>query len=189
MRVVSCWTNIHSRALESSIHGYVSGALLGRACNVDILLLLLCLRICDDIMFANYNSVYWKNKHTNDRVLVTALTDTVAQNTFTSDRLLIIRSTARPYTHTHTRLTALCPGLPGWAGTREVKPIWILVKHETVSGSGISWAICISAPRSRQIIMPALHHLVFLQHISNKIEIVETQLITAYFKPTRISWL
>jgi len=28
------------------------------------------------------------------------------------------------HTHTHTRLTALCPGLPGWAGTRKVKPIW-----------------------------------------------------------------
>jgi len=27
---------------------------------------------------------------------------------------------------THTRLTALCPGLPGWAGTRKAKPIWIL---------------------------------------------------------------
>ena len=26
--------------------------------------------------------------------------------------------------HSHTRLTALCPGLPGWAGTRKVKPIW-----------------------------------------------------------------
>jgi len=29
------------------------------------------------------------------------------------------------HTHTHTRLTALCPGLPRWAGTRKVKPIWI----------------------------------------------------------------
>ena len=28
--------------------------------------------------------------------------------------------------HTHTRLTALFPGLPGWAGTRKVKPNWIL---------------------------------------------------------------
>ena len=56
---------------------------------------------------------------------------------------------------THTRLTALCPGLPGSAGTRKVKPIWILLKQETVSGSGISWAICKSAPRSRQITMPA----------------------------------
>ena len=53
-------------------------------------------------------------------------------------------------THTHTRLTALCLGLPGWAGTRKVKPIWILLKQETVSGSGISWTICKSAPRSRQ---------------------------------------
>jgi len=57
--------------------------------------------------------------------------------------------------HTHTRLTALCPGLPGWAGTRKVKPIWILLEQETVSGSGISWAICKSAPRSRQITTPA----------------------------------
>ena len=62
------------------------------------------------------------------------------------------------HTHTHTRLTALFPGLPGWAGTRKVKPIWILLKQETVSGSGISWAICKSAPRSRQITMPAPHH-------------------------------
>ena len=53
--------------------------------------------------------------------------------------------------HTHT----------GYAGTRKVKPIWILLKQETVSGSGISWAICKSAPRSRQITMPAPRHSVF----------------------------
>ena len=64
-------------------------------------------------------------------------------------------------TRTHIRLTAICPGLPGWAGTRKVKPIWILLKQETVSGSGISWAICKSAPRSRQITTPAPHHSVF----------------------------
>ena len=34
------------------------------------------------------------------------------------------------------------PGLPGWAG-------------------GISWTICKSAPRSRQITMPVPHHSVF----------------------------
>ena len=61
------------------------------------------------------------------------------------------------HTHTHTHLTALCPGLPEWAGTRKVKPIWILLKQETVSGSGISWAVCKSAPCS----MPAPHHSVF----------------------------
>ena len=51
--------------------------------------------------------------------------------------------------------------LPGWAGTRKVKLIWILLKQETVSGSGISWAVCKSAPRSRQITTPAPHHSVF----------------------------
>ena len=66
-------------------------------------------------------------------------------------------------THTHSRLTALCPGLPGWASTRKVKPIWILLKQEIVSGSGISWAVCKSALCSRQITMPAPHHSSFLQ--------------------------
>ena len=36
---------------------------------------------------------------------------------------------------------ALCLELPRWARTRKVKPIWILLKQETVSGSGISWAL------------------------------------------------
>ena len=63
--------------------------------------------------------------------------------------------------HTHILLMALFPGLPRWAGTRKVKPIWILRKQETVSGSGISWAICKSAPCSRQTTMPAPHHSVF----------------------------
>ena len=76
----------------------------------------------------------------------------------------------RPYghykhtqTHTHTRLTSLCLGLPGWAGTRKEKPIWILLKQETVSGSSINWVVCKSAPRSRQITIttPASHHSVF----------------------------
>ena len=65
------------------------------------------------------------------------------------------------HTHTHTRLTALCLGLPGWADTRKVKPIWILLKQQTVSGSRIRWAICKSAPRSRQITMPVPHRSVF----------------------------
>ena len=62
---------------------------------------------------------------------------------------------------THTCLTAICPGLPGWAGTRKVKPAWILLNQERVTGSGISWDICKSAPRSRQITTPAPHHSVF----------------------------
>ena len=51
----------------------------------------------------------------------------------------------RVFRHADTRLTALYPGLPGWAGTRKVKPVRILLKQETVSGSGIGWAICKSA--------------------------------------------
>ena len=68
------------------------------------------------------------------------------------------------YTHTHTHthpFNGPFPGLPGWAGTRKVKPIWILLKQETVSCSGISWAICKSARRSRQITIPAPHHSSF----------------------------
>jgi len=65
------------------------------------------------------------------------------------------------HTHIHTHSTALFLGLPGWAGTRKVKPIWIVLKQETVSGSGISWAICKPAPRTRPITKPAPHHSVF----------------------------
>ena len=70
------------------------------------------------------------------------------------------------HTHTHTRLTALFLGLPRWAGTRKVKPIWILLKQETVSGSGISWAICKSAPRFRQITTQAPHRSVFYRLVT-----------------------
>ena len=57
--------------------------------------------------------------------------------------------------------TSSLSGLNGWVGTRKVKPIWILMKQEIVSGSGISWAICKSASHSRQITMPAPTTLVF----------------------------
>ena len=49
-----------------------------------------------------------------------------------------------PHTHTHMHPFNV-----------KVKPIWILLKQETVSSSGISWAICKSATRSRQITTPA----------------------------------
>ena len=39
--------------------------------------------------------------------------------------------------------------------------MWILLKQETVSGSGISWAVCKSTSHSRQITTPAPHHSVF----------------------------
>ena len=65
-------------------------------------------------------------------------------------------------THTHTR-----PFNGPFSGTIRVsryqkgKTIWILLKQETVSGSGISRATCKSAPRSRHITTPAPHHSVF----------------------------
>jgi len=52
-----------------------------------------------------------------------------------------------------TRLTALGLGLPGWAGTRTNVD---LLEQEIVSGSGISWAICKSAPSPREITTPLL---------------------------------
>ena len=82
--------------------------------------------------------------------------------------LQAVQRSCRPHTHyrhlllLHTHpFNGPFPGLPRSAGTRKVKPIWILLKQETVSGSGISWAICKSAPRSRQITTPAPHHSVF----------------------------
>ena len=65
---------------------------------------------------------------------------------------------ARTHTHTH-------PFNGPLSGTTRVsqyqKGKTILLEQETVSGSGISWAIGKSAPRSRQITTPAPHHSVF----------------------------
>jgi len=62
----------------------------------------------------------------------------------------------QPALHTHTR------AFKGpFSGTTRVSRI--LLKQETVSGSGIHWDICKSAPNSRQITMPVPHHSCFLQ--------------------------
>jgi len=42
------------------------------------------------------------------------------------------------HTHTHTRLTALCPGVPEWAGTKKVKPIWVLLEQDSEWLSSLS---------------------------------------------------
>jgi len=94
------------------------------------------------------------------RLATWILSETV-NNFFDFELPSVAVANTHTHTHTHTRLTALCPGLPGWVGTRKVKPIWILLKQETVSGSGIHWAVCKSAPRSSQITMPSPHRSVF----------------------------
>jgi len=55
--------------------------------------------------------------------------------------IMTILQQENTHTHTHTQFIGPFPELPRWAGTRKVKPIWILLKEETVSGNGISWAI------------------------------------------------
>jgi len=81
------------------------------------------------------------------------------------------------YNHTHTRARAHththihpCYGplhfVRDYPGEPVPEPIWILLKQETVSSNGISWAICKSAPcpreaRCRFASMPAPHHSVF----------------------------
>ena len=47
----------------------------------------------------------------------------------TSQKLLTIFGPHLWVLHTHTCFMALCPGLPGKAGTRKVKPVWILLKQ------------------------------------------------------------
>jgi len=105
----------------------------------------------------HYNAVYYTTITQTMTVwltewlkIISSLPRSVHERCVTKSRFFSIRGvfTAR----THTCLTAVCLGLPGWAGTRkEKKPVWILLKQETVCGSDISWAVCKSVPRSRQI--------------------------------------
>ena len=70
------------------------------------------------------------------------------------------------HTHTHTHTHTLNGPFSGttWVSHyQKDKPIWILLKQETVSGRTISWDICKSATHSRQITTPAPHHSDFLQ--------------------------
>jgi len=65
---------------------------------------------------------------------------------------------------TDTHLMASFPAQPGQAGTRKIKPVWVLKKQEMMAGSGISWTMCKSfAPSSIQITLPAPHHSIFVQ--------------------------
>ena len=72
------------------------------------------------------------------------------------------------HAHTHTHPFNGPLSRTTWVSRyQKVKPIWILLKQETVSGSGISWAICKSAPRSRQTTTPAPHLPSFFNKVIN----------------------
>jgi len=83
----------------------------------------------------------------------------------------VVRNTDKKYrnsnTNTFSNATHTHPFNGPFSGTTRVcwyqkgKTNLDLLKQETVSGSGISWAICKSAPRSRQITTPTPHHSVF----------------------------
>jgi len=68
--------------------------------------------------------------------------------------------TGTKHTYMHDTFYGLLDFVRDYPGEPAPEPIWILLKQETLSGSGISWDICKSAPRSRQITMPASHHSV-----------------------------
>jgi len=69
-------------------------------------------------------------------------------------------STEGQRTHTHQFNDPLS-GTTRVSQYQQGKTNLILLKQDTVSGSGISWAVCKSAPRSRQITTPAPHQSVY----------------------------
>jgi len=77
-------------------------------------------------------------QHSDTLSILFRLTD---KTRTTRTHLSHARTHARTHAHTHTHT----------------------LTHETVSGSDISWAVCKSAPRSRQTTTPAPQHSVFLQ--------------------------
>jgi len=81
-----------------------------------------------------------------------------------NEKVQKFRTSQHTCIYTYTHLTAVCPGLPGWAGTRKVKPSGFYWKQEAMSGSGISWVVCKSAPRSWQIISAPLVAAVCLSY-------------------------
>ena len=109
-------------------------------------------------------TVSQKNKTPNSCQYVTTLPCEIWMSKNGDNLKYVLYTHTRTHTHTHTHthpFNGFFPGLPRWAGTRKEKPVWNLLKQETVSGSGISWAVCKSAPRSRQITTPAPHPSVF----------------------------
>ena len=91
---------------------------------------------------------------------------TVQLHLFWTRSMKIKRQLDNPIVHITVRYTHAHPFSGPFSGTTRVSQyqkgtIWISLKQEKVSGSGMSWAICKSAPCSRLITMPVPHHSVF----------------------------
>ena len=69
------------------------------------------------------------------------------------------------HTHTHP-LNGPLSGTTQVSLYQKGKTNLHLLKQETVSGSGVSWAIRKSAPHRRQITMPAPHQSVFFYRLN-----------------------
>ena len=93
------------------------------------------------------NVLEFSNGHCSQQVTVNCLKHALVHNT---------------HTHTHP-FNGPLSGTTRVSQYQKGQPIWILLKQETVKGSGITWAVCKSAPCSRQITTPAPHNSVFLQ--------------------------
>jgi len=151
----SCDNNSRSRGGGGWSMGIMNGRMAGlryrsSSCAVSIDT---ANRNCRSLIVLTTNEQHAPKKSKNYRML--ALNVTICYLTVV--RLCTVSITAT-HTHTHTRLMAL--SRTTWVSQyRKVKPMSILLKQQTMSGSGISWAM--SALRSRQITMPAPHHSVF----------------------------
>ena len=102
--------------------------------------------------------------HSRDIVTdIISISDSADSQTLYSLQLSISRTKQTAQEHQHT-LTHTHPFNAALSGTTQVSQYQkgkTNLKQETVSGSGISWAMCKSAPHSRQITMPASHQSVF----------------------------
>jgi len=117
------------------------------------------------LLYSSACGFLWRGISPPSNVILPPSPPTVVGNTVRScpncDMHRFWRTSKYFVKHARARVYSPFSGITRVAGTRKVKAIWISLKQETVSGSGISWATCKSATRSRQITTPAPHHSVF----------------------------
>ena len=104
---------------------------------------------------------HWECKQVNEKTKLNARTYIKWHGHCLTLTIYCVCHLLTPATYTHTQpfycSSGICPGPPGWAlsryqkgKARKVKTNLDLLEQEIVSGSGICWAICKSAPHPRQ---------------------------------------